>query len=510
MKPHCNLSIAAAVGWMVLILANPAQAQFEELLRHLPESANAIVLVNIKKLLDSPMARQEGWRDDPAKLFAAGLISVPAGVDQLLLAAQVDFRSMQPVWEVALVGMDSAPSLPAIAKQYGGMADTVVGAPALRLPDDTYLVRFSDKCLGGLTPGNRQAVAQWVRGSGRRVSPYLQEAAGYARAGTEIIMALDMADVAALSDVHQAIATVGEALEGGVKPDLKALAGLLQSTRGVMLGVKFNKQAFGKIKLDLAADASLLSVVAKPLFLAMVARRGVMIDEFQNWKVAVEGNRVMFGGYLNSSGLTRLSSMLDLPTPALCTLHETQLSLNRQQTAGKTPTDTAAKIPAQNPLGRQQRPRRNKSIEGGRRWPNDSSDPSPPGFQIAGTKPNCDYLSRRRSFRSRLAGNGRVSKLRPVERRSHPAILPCDGPPHQGRARTRARFEDLWSGCPVVRELRPQDRSSSTLTGRRPNAGLWRLCGEQLSQNVDGDQKFEHPCPCGGSHGRQPRREHDG
>ena len=349
MKSRCDLSMAAVVGWMALMLTSPALAQFEELLGHLPESANAIVLVNIKKLLDSPMARQEGWREDPTKLFAAGLISIPAGVDQLVLAAQVDFRSMHPVWEVALVGMGSTPTLPAIAKQYGGLADTVAGAPALRLPDDTYLVRFSDTCLGGFTPGNRQAVAQWVRGSGQRVSPYLQEATTYAHAGTEIIMALDMTDVAALSDVHQAIATVGDASGSSGKADLKALAGLLQGARGVMLGVKFNKNAFGKIKLDLAADASPLSGIAKPLFLAMVARRGVMIDEFQNWKVAVENHRVMFGGYLNSSGLTRLSSMLDLPTPALCTLHEAQLSFDRQQTAAKTPTDATAKTPSQIP-----------------------------------------------------------------------------------------------------------------------------------------------------------------
>ncbi len=41
-------------------------------------------------------------------------------------------------------------------------------------------------------------VSQCIRGSGKNLSPYLQEAAGYATAGTQMIMALDMADVAAL------------------------------------------------------------------------------------------------------------------------------------------------------------------------------------------------------------------------------------------------------------------------------------------------------------------------
>lgn len=200
------------------------------------------------------------------------MISIPPGASQLVIAAQMDFRTMRPIWELALLRMDSTPPLSELARRYGGTIDTVAGAAALRLPDDSYLVRFSDRCLGGFTPANRQMVSQWIRGSGKNLSPYLQEAAGYATAGTQMIMALDMADVAALGDVQEGIRTLDTGLLNSAKINPAELARLLQGVKGLMLGVKFEKRAFGKIKLDLQQDASLLSGITKPLFLAMVAR----------------------------------------------------------------------------------------------------------------------------------------------------------------------------------------------------------------------------------------------
>ena len=110
MRLRSMVSIAAIAGFGWLNCTSPARAQFDEMLGHLPDSTNALVVVNIQKLLDSPIARQEGWRDDPGKRFAAGLISIPADASQLVLAAQMDFRSMRPIWEMALLRMDSSPS----------------------------------------------------------------------------------------------------------------------------------------------------------------------------------------------------------------------------------------------------------------------------------------------------------------------------------------------------------------------------------------------------------------
>jgi hypothetical protein len=46
---------------LVLAVAGPAAAQFRELAGRVPNSANALVLLNVEKILQSPKAVAEGW-----------------------------------------------------------------------------------------------------------------------------------------------------------------------------------------------------------------------------------------------------------------------------------------------------------------------------------------------------------------------------------------------------------------------------------------------------------------
>jgi hypothetical protein len=135
-------------------------------------------------------------------------------------------------------------------------------------------------------------------------------------------MALDLSDVAALEDIQEGIEAFDAPLLKDNNLDLKELAQLLVSVKSLMLGMTFDQRAFGKIKLDFGRDVSVPPQAVKPLLLAILASRGLMIDEFENWKAEVDGRRIVFGGYLTSSGLTRLSSLVDLPTGAFHNLRE--------------------------------------------------------------------------------------------------------------------------------------------------------------------------------------------
>ena len=327
---------AAAYVALVLLPALPTTAQFEEMASRVPNSANAIALINVDKVLDSPMAVAEGWREDPVKRFAAGLTSLPCDARQVLLAAQLDLASMRPLWELGMVAVDHAPSAADLAAQHNGVPDAVAGLPAVQLPDNSYVVRLSDTLLGAHAPGNRQAVSRWLRESHGGLPPYLEEAVGYAQQGTEFVVAVDLQDAVALRDALAQLEGVDNPVLNAATIDSGELAELLASVQGVMLGVTFGERAFGMIKLDFGRDASMLAGIVHPLFLAILEQRGLMIDEFYDWKAKVEGPRVMFGGYLTGSGLMRLTSLLDLPSQAL-------------HSAGRTRWSTAAPAGGQSP-----------------------------------------------------------------------------------------------------------------------------------------------------------------
>ncbi len=312
----------ALFSWVLVIVlscssASSFAAEFKQLIRHVPESANALVLVNAEKLFASPVAMAEEWQKNRADRFKAGLTSVPPTADKMVIASQLDLEYMQPHWQFALVESQKPTLLATVAREFGGVLDKVVGFPAIRLPDDSFIVELSERLRGGMAPANRQQTARWVGLSDHDLTPYLQEAANFADHAGHVILALDLTHAISASDVAERMGSnmdvYGDLLKKSpMKP--QELAELLASLKGVMLGITFQDQAYGKIKVDFGQDASALAPIAKPLLLAVLRHRGAIIEDFEDWELAVSGQQMTLGGKLSSSGVMRLSSLIELPT----------------------------------------------------------------------------------------------------------------------------------------------------------------------------------------------------
>jgi len=185
----------------------------------------------------------------------------------MVLASQLDLEFMQPIWEVGLVRADSLPAPATVARNYGGTVDQVATLPAVRLPDDSFIVRFSDQVVGVMAPGDRQQVSRWIGMASRGLSPYLQAGLGYADRGTELIVALDLTDTVTAQDIEQKLKSDYRSVVAD-NMDHSAMARVLASIKGVMLGVTIRDQMVGKIRVDFGEDAGILAPVAKPLLRA--------------------------------------------------------------------------------------------------------------------------------------------------------------------------------------------------------------------------------------------------
>lgn len=137
-------------------------AEFSKLIRRVPESANALVLVDADRIFGSGVAKNEKWELDRDERFKAGLTSIPPQADRVVIASQIDFEFMHPLWKFALVESERPKLLSTLAREYGGSLDKVVGMPAVRLPDDSFIVELSQHLRGGMAPANRQQTSRWV------------------------------------------------------------------------------------------------------------------------------------------------------------------------------------------------------------------------------------------------------------------------------------------------------------------------------------------------------------
>lgn len=323
------------------LTARVANAQLDELARYVPSSANAAAFVNVKKLMESPIAKREGWATKRDLAFGAGITMLPPDGDYAVLATQVDLEFWSPVWEAAILKLDHDPSFAKLAGATGGTLDNLAGHEAVALHGDAYVVKIGEKMAAFMSPANRQSVSRWMREvDGRRepaLSPYLSEALGFAdELGTPVVIALDVEDAVteeALKKLLEESSSVEFLTQG--KLDAQQVLKMLSGLRGITFGATFNEQPFGKIKVDFHENVPLTPEAAKMALLHALARRGAMLDELTEWKPAVAGKQVTLEGYLTASGMRRLSSMFDRPPslklPATATASTQQQPSNTKE-----------------------------------------------------------------------------------------------------------------------------------------------------------------------------------
>src|SRR5438132_227343 len=110
---------------VLLVATGSAAANYYELLQRVPDSANTIILIDVERMLMSPIAMKEKWRDQ-ANSAEGKSLHFPINAERYLLASKLDFVSnLENLWDVALIETTSDVSLPYLSKTEGGYLETV-------------------------------------------------------------------------------------------------------------------------------------------------------------------------------------------------------------------------------------------------------------------------------------------------------------------------------------------------------------------------------------------------
>jgi hypothetical protein len=325
-----NLATFAAlgVGCILYFLPVGSRAQFDELLSKIPPGPNALVIVNPKQIFASEVATREGWKQTYESTFADSPLLLPPDAEQFVLAADLDLPTMKPRWEAAVMRLAGDPSVDQISRAVRGTRDSIAGLDAVVTQRGAMIVKFAPRVFGLMQPGSRQTAARWVRGASAastNLTPYLKEQAAVPeRVGTEIIMAIDLADALNRERIHQAL-TNSDVLKTNAI-DITAATETIAGIQGVTLGARVTRRAYGVLKLDFTSDTTPIAAVAKPLLLEVLDEAGASINEFNDWKVTVAPRRISIEGELTASGLRRLFSFLELDATTVAVHDEQALS----------------------------------------------------------------------------------------------------------------------------------------------------------------------------------------
>ncbi|MFN0051408.1 MAG: hypothetical protein ACKV0T_04410 [Planctomycetales bacterium] len=312
-------SCAAALA-LVLCAPNGQAEDAPALLRHIPESANALVVVRFSQMLDSPLAQRERWQANQREKFLAIVGDMPAWVDLLVLGAQVHPADSSAAWRVALVPHPSSVVIDSIAARERGVVESLAEHKAVLSTRGIYYVELEEGLLGLRTPPYRQDVARWVRKSGSPsaagVSPFLRKSGGDAG---QLVLALDMADMV---DARR-VAPYLDRIRLGPQA-----ASQVQRALGRLLGLKVSVRIEERIELTITLDFSVqpgnVGEALKQLFLQALNDQGLGLPELDGLKVKSAGLGIRFeGAILSEDSLRRLLTFALAPPGETPTESET-------------------------------------------------------------------------------------------------------------------------------------------------------------------------------------------
>ena len=191
--------LAAALAAALLTAGAALASPFDDLLKRVPDSANAVLYANIRALYSSPFGVSRNWQQKLQGSFQGGLTGLPPVAERVVIAQHIDPSSMQPAWRIELVQVGQEIKPEDVVRREAGTRDLVSGLPVVFSPRGSVFVFFNPRTLAEAIPPDRQKLSRWIRfcdhSTGPSVSPYLRGAAEESAAGAQAVFAVDLKDM---------------------------------------------------------------------------------------------------------------------------------------------------------------------------------------------------------------------------------------------------------------------------------------------------------------------------
>lgn len=304
-------ALAVGLGGPATVTAQSAG----ELLPFLPDDANAITVVRVQSLLQTPRAQREGWADRQREAFLAGAETLPPWVEVAVRGSHVHPGSPESSWSAAVIASRVEIDMRRVAEHEGSSTQMIAGRPAVLSSRNSYLVKLGPRLLGAMRPAFRQDVARWLwfLDAGREafIRPYLRSAVD--DEASHIILAFDMREMLEPDAVKQRL-EASPALEG--RPGaIEALQRLLKELQGVRFSVRVGDETSAEFRIDFGAPVSRIGEYIKPLVLELLADSGSALEELQDAAVELEERAVVMRMSLSDASLRRVMSLMLTPYP---------------------------------------------------------------------------------------------------------------------------------------------------------------------------------------------------
>src|ERR1700687_122079 len=134
----CSRSSLAALAVFLAATGHVAADTFQDLLKRVPEQANALLVLDVDAIHNSALGRRENFAKKHENDYVSGVAAIPPTVSKMVVACQLDPTTLQHGWKIALAEVKKPVSVSQFMRREGGTKDEISGQEVVVSPRDSY------------------------------------------------------------------------------------------------------------------------------------------------------------------------------------------------------------------------------------------------------------------------------------------------------------------------------------------------------------------------------------
>lgn len=284
---------------------------YQDLLRRLPDSTNAVVAVDVQSL------RKTLGIKPGSTLMASHMSSMPIAADKFVLGAHLDMSERRHLWSVAMCQLLKKMPLEDIAKLENEPIDKIGDYNAVASMRNAYFIDLGSDVLCAASPMNRQMIKKWLQFQKTNqlaaMPQYLLDATNPSEPAL-MVLAADLTDSLDPVAIHRGL-NGSKVLADRKRVDYSAIGKLLAKAQGVTLTIRPGEPLYGELTVHFNGDTDPVKTFSKPLLIEILEHTGISIPDFDDWQARVRQRSIGIHGNLSLNGLRKIGTLVRTPAP---------------------------------------------------------------------------------------------------------------------------------------------------------------------------------------------------
>jgi hypothetical protein len=296
------------------LAAAAAAAEERDPLQSVPGTCNAVAVVQMKKLINSPVGKKKKWWDQARRAYAEGLLSGPPWVNEIVQATTIGSApgGGRPL-TYSIYLMDQPSVMYDIAKHELSPLEKIAGHGATLSSRHVYFVQLAPGMVGALEPADRHAVSHWVRAiDDKQLVPLKPELVDAVKTDDDVLVSL-AADLRDVLNPHHIRNWIKGTPRLRSAPDVDGLVEVLTSLRLARLQLRVTDSIVARLELDFDSPLGNHVAAAQTAVGQWLDDAGARPQILREAKATVGEKSLSFEAPLDEIGLRRILSLVQSP-----------------------------------------------------------------------------------------------------------------------------------------------------------------------------------------------------